>query len=669
MKKITILAFMIMSFIGQSQDFKFGKVSKEELKETSHPNHPEANAVVLFKKQYTNFPFSEENGFERETEYYERIKIYNKEGYDWATKRIELYNESSSMSQNLIGLKGYTYKLVNGKVEKSKLKNENIFKEDVNKYWSSKTFTMPGLAEGCIIEFEYKVKSTFLSIDDVVLQYDIPINKIEIDIITPEYFNYNKFVSPRAAFLPKIEESKKDRKETVVSKVRTGFYVPKSTVNSSSFVFKENVVKIYMEDLPALVEEPFTDNVDNYRAKVAFEYAFYKGPDGTIKNYATNWDKVISNIYNNEDFGGQLSKSNYFEDDINNLIKSATTDSEKMQLIFDFVKTKIKKNDFIGYTSENGVKKAYKEGSGNTADINLMLIAMLRYAKISANPVLVSTRNNGVPLFPTRTGFNYVICAVEAQDQLVLLDATEQHTMPNVLPVKAINWQGRLIREDGTSTWVGLNPKDISKKVVSISLNLEEDLSAKGKIRQFFTNYQAYNYRKNFYSKSKEDLILYKESQTPGLVVVGLDAKNVKSKTKPISESYGFTYDEAAEKIGDNIYISPLLFLNKEENPFTQDSRGYPIDFIYPTSEKQTVTIIIPEGYKVESLPESTKLNFNDTSASFSYLIKQTGNTIQLSKNLEINKTIILPESYSDFKSFYQFMVEKNLEKIVLKKI
>ena len=48
---------MFMSFIGQSQDFKFGKVSKEELKETSHPNHPEANAVVLFKKQHTKFSF------------------------------------------------------------------------------------------------------------------------------------------------------------------------------------------------------------------------------------------------------------------------------------------------------------------------------------------------------------------------------------------------------------------------------------------------------------------------------------------------------------------------------------------------------------------------------------------------------------------------------------
>jgi len=658
-----------MSVLGQCQDFKFGKVSKEELKEASHSVYPEANAVVLFKKQHTSFPFSKTNGFERETEYHERIKIYNKEGYEWATKRVDLYNESNAMRQNLVGLKGYTYKLVNGKVEKSKLKNENIFKEDNNKYWSSKTFTMPGLAEGCIIEFEYKIKSTFLSIDDVVLQYDIPINKIEVDIITPEYFNYNKFVSPRASFVPKIQESKRDRKETVTTKERSGARTVSTEFKKSSFNFEENVVKIYMEDLPALVDEPFTDNIDNYRAKVVFEYAFYKGPDGAVKNYATSWDKVIRNIYDNDDFGGQLSKTNYFEDDINNLIKSTASDTEKIQLIFDFVKTKIKKNDFIGYTSENGVKNAYKEGSGNTADINLMLIAMLRYAKIKTNPVLVSTRSNGVPLFPTRTGFNYVICAVETEGQLQLLDATEQYTTVNVLPKKAINWQGRLIREGGTSTWVSLSPNVVSKQLVSVSVNLEEDLSFKGKIRQVFTNYQAYNYRNNFANKSKEDLILNIEKKNSGLVVTDLDVKNVESLANPVSEIYNFSYDQSAEQIGDLIYVSPLLFLSQEENPFIQDSRDFPMDFIYPTLEQQTITIIIPDGYKVESLPESSRLDFNDKSVSFSYLIKQTGNIIQLAKKMEINRTIILPEYYADFKKFHEFIVEKNQEKIVLKKI
>jgi hypothetical protein len=65
--------------------------------------------------------------------------------------------------------------------------------------------------------------------------------------------------------------------------------------------------------------------------------------------------------------------------------------------------------------------KAYKDKTGNVAEINLMLTAMLRYAGLNANPVLVSTRSNGIAMFPNRTAFNYVIAAVENGGNYTLL--------------------------------------------------------------------------------------------------------------------------------------------------------------------------------------------------------------------------------------------------------
>jgi hypothetical protein len=68
--------------------------------------------------------------------------------------------------------------------------------------------------------------------------------------------------------------------------------------------------------------------------------------------------------------------------------------------------------------------KAYKDKTGNVAEINLMLTAMLRYG-LNANPVLVSTRSNGIAMFPNRTAFNYVIAAVENGGNYTLLDASD----------------------------------------------------------------------------------------------------------------------------------------------------------------------------------------------------------------------------------------------------
>jgi hypothetical protein len=65
---------------------------------------------------------------------------------------------------------------------------------------------------------------------------------------------------------------------------------------------------------------------------------------------------------------------------------------------------------------------------------------------LTANPVLVSTRSNGIALFQIGTAFNYVIAAVEDGQNLILLDATDAF-FSNILPLRDLNWVGSLIRK------------------------------------------------------------------------------------------------------------------------------------------------------------------------------------------------------------------------------
>ncbi len=48
-----------------------------------------------------------------------------------------------------------------------------------------------------------------------------------------------------------------------------------------------------------------------------------------------------------------------------------------------------------------------------------------------------------------------------------------------------------------------------------------------------------------------------------------------------------------------------MLYLVSKENPFKQEVREYPVDFGYPKQEKYNININIPEGFVVESMPES----------------------------------------------------------------
>jgi hypothetical protein len=81
------------------------------------------------------------------------------------------------------------------------------------------------------------------------------------------------------------------------------------------------------------------------------------------------------------------------------------------------------------------------------------------------------------------------------------------------------------------------------------------------------------------------------------------------------------------------------------------------------------INVMLPEGYDVESVPENQALDFADKTGEFKYLINQNGRFLQIILELNINTSFILSENYTFFKQFFTQAIEKESEKIVLKKI
>ena len=180
-------------------------------------------------------------------------------------------------------------------------------------------------------------------------------------------------------------------------------------------------------------------------------------PEQPVKDYSITWEGVAKTIFENKNFGKELNEQLYLIQDVKMILKNAVSDEEKLDVIFKFVQSKMNWNNEYGYFTEKGVKKAYLDKTGNVAEINFILIAMLKLAGINANPVLISTIEHGVPSFPNRTVFNYVIAAAEIDGKQILLDATHKYTTQNILPLNVLNWTGRLIKKDGTSQEINLS--------------------------------------------------------------------------------------------------------------------------------------------------------------------------------------------------------------------
>ena len=658
------LALLCFGIKVSAQDYKFGKVSKEELQEKFNPLDSSASATYIHKYRRTYIQYRQEEGFSMVTEIYERLKIYNTEGFDYATKTINLH-VSGSDEENAAGIKGNTYNLVNGKVEETKLDKEHIFKTETSKYLNQVKLTMPNLKAGSVIEWKYTVKSPFYwNVDDFVFQHDIPVKDIYALFETPEYFN---FKVNSLGFLPlNPKEEKRRGVIRFTDKERT---VGGTTFNNSELDYVINTTTFNLNNVVALRDEPYVNNINNYKSGVKYELSYTKFPQAPLKYYTTTWEDVVKTIYESNSFGDEIKKTGYFEDDLKPLIANVSNPLERAAIIYNLVRSQVKWNGYFGKYTDDGVKKAYQTKRGNVAEINLMLTSMLRYAGLNANPVLISTRENGVPLFPTIDGYNYVISAIEAEEGTILLDATSEFSTPNILPVRVLNWVGRIVRDDKSSSTINLYPKQKSTNAFFLMANLSDNGTLEGQFRSTKTSHAAMEYRKDYLGMDKDFYLENLENKFGGIQIEEFAVENDVDLLKPVSESYKFTLESQADIINNKIYFSPLFFLRTKEHPFKLEQREFPIDFSYPSSNKYMININLPEGYQLESLPKELALALPDNLGSFKYNIVGNGSKIQVVINTEINQAIVSPVYYNALKAYFSQLIEKESEQIVLTKI
>ncbi|WP_348799849.1 DUF3857 domain-containing protein [Flavobacterium adhaerens] len=673
MKIIKLFSFAILLlFISKTaaQEFKLGKVSIAELEQKVHPKDTSAVAAILFKKGETKFEFSQESGFFVITEVAMRIKIYKKEGYEWANHAVIFGTGNDNIKEKVNFSDAVTYNLVGGKIEKTKLNSEGEFVENVNKYWSRKKITLPNVKEGSVLEFNYTIKTESIGrLKEFDFQTDIPVNYAEYKTFIPEYFVYN--TKMKGYIAPEIAVEKKTNSINITSKERTGggFTAARTSFSQDKIEYVETKTTYIAKDIPAIKEEAFVNNVGNYTLALEQELSMTKYPNSPIKTYSTDWNSVVKTIYDYDDFGAELNKTGYFEENLKSVIAGLTNQDDIINAILGHVKSSIVWNGNYGYSCDNGVKKAYKDKVGNVAEINLMLVAMLRNSGLKANPVLVSTRSHGISIFPNRTAFNYVIAAVETPQGFILLDATNKYSTPNVLPFRDLNWIGRLIRKDGSSEEVDLMPKMISNDNVAMIYAIDATGKITGKMRRQRTNHNALGFILESENVKEEEYLEKLENENNKIEISDYSRANEKDVKLPVTETCSFVGNNLCEVIGEKIYLNPMLFFTRSQNPFKQETREYPIDYGFPFEDKFTINIDLPEGFEVESLPKSTQMNIENNIGQFRYIANVAGNKIQISISHQIITPIVSSEYYTALKDYYQGMITKETEKIILKRI
>jgi len=606
---LVFICFQNGSVLGQEREF--GDVTVAELEEKQDAVFPDASAVIL----YRDIDFAYGNVLK----VHERIKIYNSEGFEYSDWIIRF--------DNIRGLKAATYNLVDGKIETVKVSKDGIFKEEVAEDEEISKLTFPRVQEGSIIEIKYKV--TFIGISEFYSQNSLPIKYQRFKIYNGHYgslsIRQNQYVK-----LPirRIDEA-----------------------TSSTFIG---------ENIPPLKKEGFVTNVNNHRGKILMQH------HGT--GYKQTWANVAKSYNNAEWFGRQLRKGDaLYKRDLQNLLKDETNMLAIAKKIDRYVKETITWNQSYSRGSEY-VKTIYRDKEGDSGDINLLLVHMLRSVGLKADPMLVATKRKGWVMYPQVNAFNMVLATIEIDGERYLLDSSQKNAAFGQVPLRYINDKGLILFEDGSHLLYPIVLKEPSTitSITNATLNVE-DLSVRGNVKRRISKYKAYQHRE-FYQDLKEETYEEYLNDIDLFQVNNLETKNVENPEKPISIAFDFTHTDYVEKIGDKLYFEPLLIWGLKENKFNEEDRLYPIDLEYPFVQKYIINYTIPEGYKIESLPDAKLVKMEEDISALQFNIQQRANQLQVIFSLELKHYLIPANYYPALQALYGEFVKISKSKIVLSK-
>ena len=651
----------------KAQVSKFGKVSDEELAMRSYPQDTSAAAVMLFDVGRTYFVYGEK-GFEFVFERHTRIKVLKKAGYEWANFSVPYYSSNRS-KEKISGIKGYTFNLEGSDVKKDKLKSEGIFDEETTANWHQKKITMPNVKEGSVIDLTYEIRSNLLfNLREWEFQSTIPVAYSEYKAEVPEYFEYKL---NQQGYLPFAESKQERGKESYLIKWGPGEVGPggnRSPAGSENMEIETMDYFFSVKDAPALRAENYITTLRDYQSKISFELQRTKFPGRPWEEVTGDWANVTKDLLDDEDFGKQLNKRNQFKKEIAAIAAKYTTPEQKLNAIQDWVKSSVKWNGNYGIYTKSSLPKVYENKTGSAAEINLLLTAMLLEAGLDAAPVLISTREHGrinTGYSPMLNKFNYVIAHVNVDGKDYLLDATDPLMPASMLPVRCLNGEGRLIKEND-KRWVALKPAVTFSKLVTTDVTLNAQGEMKGKGTESASGYNALYLRKSI-KEDGEEKFAEDRAKEVGDFKLG---KPVFGHIDDVNKALTITYDISGAGSGqdnDIIYLNPLLGHGESENPFKLNERMYPVDFAAPIDETYITKFTIPAGYVVDEMPKNVAVALPENSGRFTYMLQQEGNQIQIISKVSINKPVFYAEEYAYLKEFYNHIVAKHAEKIVLK--
>ncbi len=539
--------------------------------------------------------------------HYVRLKIFDEKGKEKAATIDIPHSERSS----IMYVNGRTIKADGTEIE---LKKDSVYERDLVRAGRSRlratSFAMPGVEPRAIVEYRWKeivhdLGSLYLRIQ---FQREFPIQKVTYFVmpLSGEYTSYRMTLWPFNCTPTPLKRELND------------FY---STT---------------LENVPAFREEPMMPGEPNVRP---WALAFYS--DGKKREPEKYWNDIGKEMYN-KFLKPALKSSGEIKQAATGAIEGAGSDEEKVLSVIRYVRKNLRDLYGTKVTEAERAKvlkqmpkqrlrtaeEILKSGVGTADELNMLFASLATAIGLETRPALVADREDVVfdPKLVDQYFLRSIDMAVNIGGQWKLFDVSAR-----LLPAGMLTW-----REEGMKVLLcdpknpvfiesPLSPPVASATVRTATLTLLDDGTADGDVDQTFTGHTARERRGEMVSDTEERRKeRIKEEITkvfPDAEVSEAKVENADDPENPLKLHYHVKLPNYAQRTGKRLLLQPLYFQRGVAALFTATDRQYAVVFPYGWSEKDVVSIRLPDGFALDNPDNPGSMDFGKP-GSYNLLIQ-----------------------------------------------
>ncbi len=616
-------------------------ISQDELKMTSVPEAPGASAVILYRQVDRD-----DNAKTGNEQNYVRIKILTEEGRKYADVEIPYFREQA----NIVGLRARTIR-PDGSIAmfEGKAYDKTIVKARNVKYLA-KTFTLPDVQVGSIIEYRYT------------------------EDMAENYVYNSKWILSDELFTKQAKFSLRPNKDFALRwswpiGLPPGVQPPKQEPASQ-------LVKMEANNIPAFQIEDYMPPENELKYRVTFEYSERTAESDPARFWKQQGKTLNSQV---ESF---LGKKKDLEQAVSQMVSPSDAPEVKAQKIYTRVQ-QLKNTSFAVERTDQEQKreqaKAIKTaadllraGGGDGRDITWVYLGLVRAAGIEAYPVWVSSRDqyffNAKAMSINELNANVVLVKLNGKD--VFCDPGTAFAPFGLLPWNETGAIGlRLDKDGGGFVQTGLPGSADSVVERKADLKMSEDGTLSGKVTMTFSGLEALRRRIEERNEDEAERKQYMEDQLKEFVPVGIEAEltnkpDWNSSSPTLVAEYNLKVPGWATAAGHRALVPVGLFGASEKHLFTHKDRVHPIYFQFPCQRKDDVSIELPLSWKVTTVPPS---RLQDSKAVvYDLKITNENGVLHMTRLLRNDLLVIEQKQYPSLQGFFQIVRTGDEQAIVV---